>query len=123
MRFIFSFLPLNIIPIGLIFLVNFGLMERFGNFTLIVAAILIFTLSIELMKSSMFALSGAASWLDFFMSLSLLLAVGGYLIYLFAQNKPIDPLFWLGFEAQAMDVIAGFYIAITNAKRDIGIDH
>ncbi len=123
MRLFFSFLPLNIIPIGLIFLADFGMIERPSNFTIIVSAILIFTLSVELMKSSMFALSGGVSWLDFFMSLLLLLALGGYMIYLYAQQKPIDSLLWLGFEAQLMDVIAGFYIAITNARRDIGIDH
>ena len=122
MRLLFSFFPLNIIPIGLIFLAHFGIIERPRHFELIVAGLLIFTLSLELMKSSMFALSGSASWLDFFMSLALLLALAGYVIYLFAKGQSIDPLLWLGLEAQAMDVIAGFYIAITNARRDIGIE-
>jgi len=121
MKLFFSIIPLNAIPIALILLADFGLIERFEHFTLVVSAILIFTLSVELMKSSMFALSGAESWLDFFMSLLLLLGLGGYMIYLYAQNRAIDPLLWLGFEAQLMDVIAGFYIAITNARRDIGI--
>ncbi len=123
MKLFFAMIPLNIIPIGLIFLADLGYIPKFENFTLIVAALLIFTLSVELMKSSMFALSGSASWMDFFMSLVLLLALGGYLIYLYAQNRPIDPLLWLGFEAQALDVIAGFYIAITNARRDIGVEN
>jgi hypothetical protein len=74
------------------------------------------------MKASMFAISGGVSWMDFLMSLVLLLALSGYMIYLYAQNRPIEPLLLLGFEAQALDVIAGFYIAISNARRDIGVD-
>ncbi|MRI84193.1 MAG: hypothetical protein C6I00_07225 [Nitratiruptor sp.] len=122
MKGLFALIPLNAIPIGLVFLADMGIIPRFDNFTLIISALLIFTLAVELMKSSMFARSGSASWLDFFMSLALLLGIGGYLIYLFAQGRTIDPLLWLGLEAQALDVIAGFYIAITNARRDIGIE-
>ncbi|MRJ03281.1 MAG: hypothetical protein GXO19_01940 [Epsilonproteobacteria bacterium] len=121
MRLFLSMVPLNLIPIALIFLTHVGIVPRFDGFNMVIAALLIFTLAVELMKSSMFALSSGASWIDFSMSLLLLLALGGYMIYLIAQGKVIDPLLWLGLEAQALDVIAGFYIAITNARRDIGM--
>ncbi len=122
---LFSLLPLNIIPIGLIFLYEFGMIEYKDSYTfaIIVAAILIFTLSIEMVKSAMFALSGPASWLDFFMSFLLLIGVFGYIIYVYVKQGGVpSPLFWLALEAQTLDVVVGFYIAVTNARRDIGAE-
>ncbi|MRI59102.1 MAG: hypothetical protein C6H99_06325 [Epsilonproteobacteria bacterium] len=126
MRIFFSLLPLNIIPIALIFLHEFGYIEYKDNYTfaLIVSGLLIFTLSIEMVKSAMFALSGPASWLDFFMSFLLLIAVFGYIVYVYVKQGGVpSPLFWLALEAQTLDVVVGFYIAVTNARRDIGVEH
>ncbi len=126
MRLLLSLIPLNIVPIALIFMRNFGYfsgVDRY-DFALVVAGILLLTLAVEMVKSAMFALSGAASWLDFFMSFLLLIALFGYVIYSYVKTSGVpDPLFWLALEAQILDVIVGFYIAITNARRDIGAEH
>ncbi len=125
MRIFLSFLPLNIIPILAIYLYDrgvFGFLDRY-TFALLVAALLLLTLSLEMIKSAMFAPKGSASWIDFFFSLLLLVGLLGYLIFIYVKVGDIpDKLYWLALEAQMLDVIVGFYIAITNARRDIGAE-
>ena len=123
MRTLLSLLPLNIIPAAMVLLVHLGLVHL-DNYIVILAAVLIMTLSIEMIKSAAFALSGSASWLDFIMSLLLLIAILGYMIFVYVkQNSLPSSDWWLVAEAQLMDVIAGFYITISNARRDIGVEH
>jgi uncharacterized protein (TIGR02588 family) len=67
----------------------------------------------------MFAPSGSNAWIDFIMSFLLLIAVFGYIIYIIMRLNQTPPaLYWLALEAQMLDVMVGFYIAISNARRD-----
>ena len=53
------------------------------------------------------------------MSFLLLIAVFGYIIYIIMRLNQTPPaLYWLALEAQMLDVMVGFYIAISNARRD-----
>ncbi len=114
---------MNLIALVLVLLHDFGLVD-FGmdkaTFLFLISALLIFTLSVEMIKSAAFALSGAVSWLDFIVSLLLLLGIIAYMIYMFVKEGTVpSPEWWLVAEAQLMDVIVGFYITTSNARRDI----
>jgi len=123
MGFLFSLIPLNAIPIAMIYLKVEGIIPKdFMNsysFAILVAGMLLFTLSIEMIKSAMFAPTGSNAWVDFIMSFLLLIAVFGYIIYIIMKlNQTPAALYWLALEAQILDVMVGFYIAISNARRD-----
>ena len=123
MKALLSLIPLNLIPALMVLAQGFG-MIHLSHFTFLLSAVVIFTLSLEMIKSAAFALSGSASWIDFIMSLLLLLAILGYMIYLYLTKGGVAPReWWLVAEAQLMDVVAGFYITVTNARRDIGVEH
>jgi len=126
MGFLFSLIPLNAIPIAFIFLKVEGFIPKDiingYNFTVLIAGALMLTLSIEIMKSSFFAPKGANAWIDFIMSFLLFIGIISYILYIiFKLNKTPHPLYFLALEAQFLDVMVGFYIAISNARRDIGI--
>ena len=124
MGFLFSLIPLNAIPIALIFLKVEGIVSIDSavngyNFAIIMSGFLMLTLSIEIMKSSFFAPKGGGAWLDFIMSFLFFIAIIAYILYLiFKLNKTPHPLYFIALEAQFLDVMVGFYIAISNARRD-----
>jgi len=123
MGFLFSLIPLNAIPIALIYLKVQGVIPKelmsSYNFAILIGGLLMFTLSIEMIKSAMFAPSGSNAWVDFIMSFILLIVVFGYIIYIITKLNQTPPtLYWLALEAQMLDVMVGFYIAISNARRD-----
>ncbi len=123
MKALFSLIPLNLIPALMVLAQEFGMIHM-EHFTFWIGAVVICTLSLEMMKAAAFALSGSASWIDFTMSLLLLLAILAYMISSFLTKGEIVPHeWWLIAEAQLMDVIVGFYITVTNARRDIGVEH
>ena len=122
MGFLFSLIPLNAFPIALIFLrtegfIPYDLINNY-NFAIAISAILMLTLSIEMIKSAMFAPKGSNAWIDFIMSFLLLIGLFVYIMYIIMGNKNLPLLYWLGLEAQFLDVMVGFYIAISNARRD-----
>jgi len=126
MGFLFSLIPLNAIPIAFIFLKVEGLIPKDAingyNFTVLIAGVLMLTLSIEIMKSSFFAPKGGNAWIDFIMSFLLFIGIISYILFIiFKQNKTPHPLYFLALEAQFLDVMVGFYIAISNARRDFGV--
>ncbi len=122
MKTVFSLVPLNAIPAVLVLLVHLGLIEvEQCTYIISLAALLIFTLSFEMFKAAAFAIFEGASWLDFAMSLLLLLAIMGYMMFIYVRQGAPSADWWLIAEAQLMDVMIGFYIAIRNARRDINI--
>ena len=128
MGFLFSLIPLNAIPIAFIFLRVEGILPMTSvngyNFAVIMAGILMFTLSIEIGKSSFFAPKGGEAWIDFIMSFLFFVAIIAYILYIiFKLNKTPHPLYFLAMEAQFLDVMIGFYIAISNARRDFNTGH
>ncbi len=123
MSFLFSLIPLNVIPIAIIFLKVEGIIPpntiNGYNFAVIMSGLLMFTLSIEIGKSSFFAPKGGEAWIDFIMSFLFFIAIIAYILYIiFKLNKTPHPLYFLALEAQFLDVMIGFYIAISNARRD-----
>ncbi len=123
MGLLFSLIPLNVIPIVLIFLKVEGFLPKnFMDdylFAVLVSGFLILTLSIELMKAAFFAPRGSSIWIDFIMSFLLFLAIIAYILFIiFKMNQTPNPLYFLALEAQFLDVLVGFYIAISNARRD-----
>jgi len=125
MGFLFSLIPLNAIPIAIIFLHGSKILPDFMdkcNFTLIMSGLLMATLSIEIMKAAFFAPKGASIWVDFFMSFMLFIVIIGYILYIiFKLNHTPPALYFLALEAQFLDVLVGFYIAISNARRDFNV--
>ncbi|NPA04155.1 MAG: hypothetical protein GXO61_04760 [Epsilonproteobacteria bacterium] len=125
MRAFFALFPFNLIPIIIIFLHESGYLDIVDKytFTVAVSAIILLTLSVEMIKAAMFALSSTVSWLDFLISFLLLVVLLIYIVYVYFKTGGVpSPLFWLALEAQALDVIVGFYITLTNARRDIGAE-
>ncbi len=120
----FSLIPLNALPLALIFLREKGLLQKIivmndYLFLVLIAALLIFTLSMELIKASMFAPTGSSAWVDFAMSLLFFMGLFGYIVYVIVKKNhfPSTPIL-LVLEAQFFDVLVGFYITISNARRD-----
>ena len=123
MGFLLNLFPLNIFPLALVFMREKGIIPKdlIGDyaFLALIAAFLIATLSFELVKASMFASKGSGAWVDFMMSLLLFVGIITYVIYTFSVLK-VTPsiLYLLVLEAQFFDLLVGFYITITNARRD-----
>ncbi len=123
MGFLFNLFPLNVFPLILVVLREQGLIPNhiIGDyaFLALIASLLIATLSIELIKAAMFAPKGSGAWVDFVMSLLLFIGIIAYIVYTFAAlNKAPSILYLLVLEAQFFDLLVGFYITITNARRD-----
>ena len=123
MGFLFSLVPLNSIPIALIFLKVEGFLPKdFMNnthFIVLIAGFLMLTLSIEMVKAAFFAPKGSSIWVDFIMSFLLFMAIIAYILYIiFKLGQIPNPLYFLALEAQFLDVLVGFYLAISNARRD-----
>ncbi len=124
MGFIFSLIPLNTIPLVLVVMKEQGLIKfntaiSSYEFLGIISGMLIFTLSIELIKASMFAPKGASSWVDFVMSMLLFIGIISYLVYQVTITGQLPSvLYLLVLEAQFFDLLVGFYITISNARRD-----
>ena len=123
MSFLLSLIPLNAIPIFFIVLKVEGFFPMDfmtdTHFIVAIAGFLMLTLSIEMVKASFFAPRGSSIWVDFIMSFLLFLAIIAYILYIiFKMNQIPDPLYFLALEAQFLDVLVGFYIAISNARRD-----
>ncbi len=119
-----SLIPLNAFPLILILLRERGMLDRFivvddYMFVVLISGLLIFTLSIELIKAAMFAPAGSAAWVDFAMSLLFFMGLFGYIVYTVVKTShvPSVPIL-LVLEAQFFDVTVGFYITISNARRD-----
>jgi len=131
MGFMMNILPMNVFPLILVILYeNATLAKRYLNFDIttviseynflyMISALLLFTLSYEMIKAAMFAPKGSGTWIDFIMSFLLLLGVMMYIgrIVMKYNEKP-SLLLLLIAEAQLLDVMVGFYLAITNARRD-----
>jgi hypothetical protein len=131
MGFIMNLLPMNVFPLILVLMYENAFLARryLGmdisnvitqyDFLFMVSALLLFTLSYEMIKAAMFAPKGSGAWVDFIMSFLLFIAI---ILYIF--NSITDPdkspskLIILIAEAQLFDVVVGFYLTITNARRD-----
>jgi hypothetical protein len=94
--------------------------ERAHTFLFFVAALLMITLSYELIKATFLAPKGSGVWVDFVMSFLFLIAL---LIYAVKQYYKLGtyPTFeyFLLLEAQTLDVIVGFILTVSNARRDL----
>ena len=131
MGFVMNLLPMNIFPLILVILYeNAQLAKKYVNmdittvigeyeFLYMVSALLLFTLSYEMVKAAMFAPKGSGTWVDFIMSFLLFM---GIILYIMRDIMEFDQrpslLIMLIAEAQFLDVMVGFYLAITNARRD-----
>jgi hypothetical protein len=126
-----NILPMNVFPLILVILYeNANLAKRYLNFDIttvineynflyMISALLLFTLSYEMIKAAMFAPKGSGTWIDFIMSFLLLLGVIMYIGRIVMKyNERPSLLLLLIAEAQLLDVMVGFYLAITNARRD-----
>ncbi len=131
MGFIMNLLPMNIFPLILVILYeNAHLAKKYinmdittviseYNFLFMVSALLLFTLSYEMVKAAMFAPKGSGTWVDFIMSFLLFMGIILYIMHVIMrlEERP-SLLILLVAEAQLLDVMVGFYLAITNARRD-----
>lgn len=134
MRFLQELIPLNILALILILLYERGALvplfqafsvapkEREFTFLFIIAALLMATLSYELIKATFLAPKGSGVWVDFVMSFAFLI---GLLVYAVKQYYKLGtyPTFeyLLLMEAQTLDVLVGFILTISNARRDLSI--
>ena len=129
MGVLFSLIPLNVFPIAIIFLKVEGYFSLEGimtntEFAVIMAGVLMMTLSIEIVKSSMFAPKGASAWVDFIMSFLFFMLIVVYVFYMiFKLNEKPPLIYFLALEAQFLDILVGFYITISNARRDLNTGH
>ncbi len=131
MNFLKSLIPLNVIALIVILLHDRGIAPailgsegKCGDyqFLAIVASILLLTLSWELVKATMLASEGSGSWVDFFMSFGFVIALIGYAVFEYAQTHRLpSAAYGLLTEAQLLDVMVGFVLAITNARRDLNL--
>jgi len=126
-----NLLPMNVFPLILVVLYeNAHLAKKYINmdittvlgkyeFLYMVSALLLFTLSYEMVKAAMFAPKGSGTWVDFIMSFLLFMGIILYIMHVIMQlDKEPSLLILLIAEAQLLDVMVGFYLAITNARRD-----
>jgi hypothetical protein len=131
MGFIMNLLPMNVFPLILVILYeNADLAQKYinmditqvinpYNFLFMVSALLLFTLSYEMVKAAMFAPKGSGTWVDFIMSFMLFMGIVLYIFHVVMElHERPSKLIILIAEAQLLDVMVGFYLAITNARRD-----
>jgi hypothetical protein len=131
MGFVMNLLPMNVFPLILVILYeNAHLAKKYINmdittviseykFLYMVSALLLFTLSYEMVKAAMFAPKGSGTWVDFIMSFLLFMGIILYIMNVVLKLEQTPSLLILLIaEAQLLDVMVGFYLAITNARRD-----
>ena len=131
MNFIKNLIPLNVIALIIILLHDRGIapaiLGKEGkcgdyDFLALVGAVLLLTLSYELVKATLLAPSGSGSWVDFFMSFGFVIALIGYAVFEYAQTHRLpSAAYGLLTEAQILDVMVGFVLAISNARRDLNL--
>ncbi len=130
MKFLLDLIPLNILALILILAHKRGLLDPvLGQFKypdqvflFAVAALLLFTLSWELIKATILAPKGSGSWIDFLMSFLFFVGLMFYAVKEYYKSGIYPGLdYILLLEAQALDVIVGFILAISNARRDFSL--
>jgi len=130
-KFLLNLIPLNVLALIVILLHDRGYLEPLlgppGNcqdykFLAVVGATLLMTLSWELIKATYLAPKGSGSWIDFIMSFAFALGLIGYAIYEYAKYQTLpSAAYGLLTEAQLLDVMVGFVLAINNARRDLAM--
>ncbi len=130
MKVLLDLIPLNILALILILAHKRGLTDPLLNqfkypdqvFLFIVAALLLMTLSIELIKATILAPKGSGSWIDFLMSFLFFVGLMFYAVKAYYKSGDYPTLdYMLLLEAQALDVVVGFILAISNARRDFSL--
>jgi len=130
-KFLLDLIPLNILALIAIMAHGRGLLDPillyFGkntdyHFLFFIGALLLLTLSWELIKATILAPKGKGSWIDFLMSF---LFFVGLLVYAVRQYYKLgiypELTYVLLLEAQALDVVVGFILALSNARRDFSM--
>jgi len=130
-KLLLDLIPLNILALVLILFKKKGLLDpillEFGKntqytFLFLIGALLLFTLSWELVKATILAPKGSGSWIDFFMSFIFFVGLMFYAIQQYYKTGVYPDLAYvLLLEAQALDVVVGFILAISNARRDLSL--
>ena len=134
LKFLQELVPLNILAIIFILLNERGLLNplylamdiapknREHVFLFAVSALLMATLSYELIKATFLAPKGSGVWVDFTMSFIFLIALIVYSVkQYYASGRYPTFEYILLLEAQTLDVIVGFILTISNARRDLSI--
>ena len=130
MKFLLDLIPLNILALILILAHKRGLLDpilvhfKYPDqvFLFGVAALLLFTLSWELVKATILAPKGKGSWVDFMSSFLFFVGLMFYAVREYYKSGIYPGLdYILLLEAQALDVIVGFILAISNARRDFSL--
>ena len=134
MKFLQELIPLNILALIIILLNEKGALaplyisfdvapkDRDHIFLFAIAALLMATLSYELIKATFLAPKGSGVWVDFTMSFIFLIALLIYAVkeyYKSGQYPTFEYLLLV--EAQTLDVIVGFILTVSNARRDLSI--
>ncbi len=130
MKFLLDLIPLNVLALILILAHKRGLTDPLLSqfkypdqvFLFIVAALLLATLSWELVKATILAPKGSGLWVDFTMSFLFFVGLMGYAIKLYYKSGEYPTMdYILLLEAQMLDVIVGFILALSNARRDFSV--
>jgi len=134
MGFILNLFPMNFFPLILVILyeradiakkyINMDITTIITpeNFLYMTAALLLATLSWEMVKATIYAPKGSGTWLDFMMSFLLLIAIILYIANIVMKHGGTpSKLILLVVEAQLFDVVVGFILAISNARRDLNM--
>ncbi len=131
MKLLLDLIPLNVLALIAILLQERGLLDplllHFGrnvdyNFLFAIAALLFITLSWEMIKATILAPKGSGSWIDFLASFGFLIALIAYALKDYYKNGAFPELpYMLLLEAQTLDVIVGFILALSNARRDLNL--
>ena len=94
--------------------------EREHVFLFAVGALLMATLSYELIKATFLAPKGSGVWVDFTMSFIFLIALIIYAVRQYYSSGTYPTFeYILLLEAQTLDVMVGFILTISNARRDL----
>ncbi len=134
MGFIINLFPMNFFPLILVILyeraelakkyvnVDITTIITPENFLYMTAALLLATLSWEMVKATIYAPKGSGTWVDFMMSFLLLIGITLYIgNIVMKQGGTPSKLILLVAEAQLFDVVVGFILAISNARRDLNM--
>jgi hypothetical protein len=131
LKLLLDLIPLNILALIAILLHERGLLDplllHFGrnidyNFLFAIAALLFMTLSWELVKATILAPKGSGSWIDFIASFAFLIGLIVYAVKDYYKDGFFPGLdYMLLLEAQTLDVIVGFILALSNARRDLNL--
>ena len=134
MKFLQELIPLNILALILILMNQKGALaplyisfnvapqNREHVFLFAIAALLMATLSYELIKATFLAPKGSGVWVDFTMSFIFLIALLIYAVKQYYKTGAYPTFeYILLLEAQTLDVIVGFILTVSNARRDLAI--